>query len=137
MPDVTSITHPADLYNPNVFSPGGPDEPHWPDERPRQTFRLVVTTSAGPFQGPFGEEDGKPCPGCTERPAEGDEITQLGARWWHLGCAKKHLRTGGADEAWLLLGADLAARPSRYSVTETRAITRNLLRLASAAGGAS
>jgi hypothetical protein len=132
MPDVSSVTHPAAIYSPDVYSPGSTDELPWPDERPRQTFHLVVTESTGPHQGPYGDEDGQACPGCAHRPAEGDEITRLGDLWWHLACATAHMRTGGADAAWLLLGADLAARPSRYGVTETRAIARNLLRLAAA-----
>ena len=130
MPEAHSITHPASIY-----SPGSVDDFPWPDDRPRQIFHLAVTTSTGPHQGPYGEEDGQACPGCEERPAEGDEITRLGNLWWHLACAAKHLRDGGADAAWLLLGADLAARPSKYGVTETRAITRNLLRLLAAREG--
>jgi hypothetical protein len=133
MPDVGSVTHPAAIYAPGVFSPGnGPDD--WPIERDRQIFELVVTTSTGPFHAPNGDMDGRPCSGCAELPAEGDEITRLGDLWWHLNCARKHLRERGADEAWLLLGADLAARPSRYGVAETRAITRNLLRLTARPG---
>jgi hypothetical protein len=54
---------------------------------------------------------------------------RLGDLWWHLGCAAQHMRTKGAAAAWMALGADLAARPSAYSVTETRAIVRQLLHL--------
>lgn len=122
MVDVSSVTHPADIYSPG-------SEPHWPDDRPRRIFQLVVTESTGPFEDERGYENGQECPGCDRRPEQGDEIVRFGTEWWHLACSTKHMRAGGADAAWLALGADLAARPSKYGVTETRAIVRNLLRL--------
>jgi len=131
MPHVSSITHPADIYSPEVFSPGdGVTDVHWPDDRPRRTFSIVVVESTGPFEDDRGYEAGQQCPGCEERPESGEEILRLGDVWWHLACMSRRMREGGADVAWMSLGVDLAARPSRYSVTETRAITRNLLRLA-------
>ncbi|GAA2112559.1 hypothetical protein GCM10009759_55420 [Kitasatospora saccharophila] len=105
------------------------DPPPW-DDRPRLSYDLHVTISNGPFQDSHGYETGQTCPGCDQRPTDGDEITRIGTTWWHLACFTRHMRTGGADAAWQALGTDLAARPSRYSVAETRAITRNLLRLA-------
>ncbi|MGW4648080.1 hypothetical protein [Kitasatospora sp. NPDC004289] len=107
-----------------------PDLPLWTsDDRPRTTFQLSVTESTGPFVDDNGWEQGQTCPGCDLRPADGEEILRFGDQWWHLTCTRTRMRTGGADAAWLMLGADLAARPSRYSVAETRAIVRNLLRL--------
>lgn len=106
------------------------DRPHWPDDRPRQTFYLTVTESTGPFDDGRGYESGQECPRCQRRPEHGEEIVRLGDQWWHLGCAAQHMRAGGAAAAWLALGADLAARPSKYSVTETRAIVRQLLHIA-------
>lgn len=105
------------------------DLPNWRETRPHLSFSLHVTTSAGPFHDDRGYETGRHCPGCEERPAEDDEITRIGADWWHLTCFAQHMRNGGADAAWIALGTDLAARPSRYSVNETRAIVRSLLRL--------
>lgn len=111
-----------------VFVPE--DAPPWPDDRPRAVFHLHVTESTGPFEDDRGYEHGQTCPGCRQRPEFGEQIVRLGDSWWHLACVAKHMREGGADAAWRALGADLAARPSQYSVTETRAITRQLLRLA-------
>ncbi|MFF7991731.1 hypothetical protein ACFZDG_18300 [Kitasatospora xanthocidica] len=103
------------------------DRPHWPDDRPRQIFHLSVIESTGPFEDARGDETGQECPQCHKRPARGQQIVRLGDQWWHLPCAAHHMRSGGATAAWLALAADLAARPSNYSVTETRAIVRQLL----------
>ncbi|MDH6141120.1 hypothetical protein P3T35_003133 [Kitasatospora sp. GP30] len=105
---------------------------HWPDERPRRIFHLSVPESTGPFEDSAGYEHGQPCPGCQQRPEHGADIVRLGNQWWHLRCAAHHMRTSGAAAAWLALGADLAARPSAYSVTETRAIVRQLLAITTA-----
>jgi hypothetical protein len=105
------------------------DLPPWQD-RPSTTVTLHIATSSGPFEDAAGYETGQHCPGCDTRPAAGDEIIRFGSTWWHLTCARTLMRDGGANAAWMALGADLAARPSHYNVTETRAIVRNLLRLA-------
>jgi hypothetical protein len=105
------------------------DRPIWDDDRPRTVFQLSVTESTGPYLDDHGYAYGQLCPDCNVSPVRGEEICRFGEQWWHLACARTHMRNGGADTAWLMLGADLAARPSRYSVSETRAITRNLLRL--------
>jgi hypothetical protein len=113
---------------PAAITPLG-DLPPW-EPQPSTAFTLHVSTSSGPFEDTAGYETGQQCPGCDTRPEAGEEITRFGSTWWHLACVRVLMRNGGADAAWMTLGADLAARPSRYSVTETRAIVRNLLRLA-------
>lgn len=99
-------------------------------------FRWRVAESTGPHTGRDSDgapyDSGIPCPGCHGHPEAGDTILKLLDGWWHTRCAATYLRHGGADTAWLALAHDLATRPSRYGVADTRAITRNLLRLASA-----
>lgn len=131
------------------LGPEGPSNPDWddpssgrwtgvkPDPAARQVteFRLTLTESKGPHEGREQDtgaptESGQPCPGCDEIPLPGDTVTKLTGAWWHAHCAAARLREGGVDEAWTVLGLSLAARPSKFSTTETRAIVRNLLRIA-------
>ncbi|MEU6244833.1 hypothetical protein [Streptomyces sp. NPDC047024] len=76
---------------------------------------------------------GTTCPGCGKIPAAGQQITKLSGVWWHGTCGAAYLRRAGADEAWLALAHQLERAPSRFSTSETKAIVRNLLRLAGAA----
>jgi hypothetical protein len=118
----------TDQASATIFPPDSP--PILSDDRPRRVFFLEVVESTGPLEDDRGYEHGQACPGCKMRPEQGQEIVRFGAQWWHLGCAGHRMRSGGAAAAWLALGADLAARPSRYTVTETRAIVRQLVHIA-------
>lgn len=71
-----------------------------------------------------------PCPVCSRRIVEGDRITYLGAGWGHASCVSEELTTANARSAWLILGSQLARRPSHFNARETRVIVDNLLRLA-------
>jgi hypothetical protein len=100
-------------------------------------FRLTLADSKGPHEGREADtgapcETGQICPGCEEIPLRGDSIVKLWGAWWHAEHAARQLREGGVDEAWIALGQSLAARPSFFGVAETRAIARNLLRIAGA-----
>jgi hypothetical protein len=75
------------------------------------------------------------CPGCREVTREGAAITKLFMTWWHHDCAVKYLTGAGRDEAWRVLGEQLAARPGDFNRAQTRAIVSNLMRML--AGGAS
>ncbi len=70
------------------------------------------------------------CPGCRKLPAEGEQITRIDHTWWHATCGAKYLRDGAADEAWMTLAHQLERAPSRFTNPETKAIVRNLLRIA-------
>ena len=74
----------------------------------------------------------RPCPGCDEVTRPGDVITKMYQTWWHQACAESYLTTVGQDEAWRVLGRQLAARPSAFTATTTRAVVENLLRMAGA-----
>jgi hypothetical protein len=74
----------------------------------------------------------RPCPGCGHVTGEGEVITKLFRTWWHQDCAQTYLRTEGTDEAWLVLGRQLADRPNAFKTAQTRAITEQLLRIATA-----
>ncbi|MFE2994225.1 hypothetical protein ACFXG4_04740 [Nocardia sp. NPDC059246] len=71
-----------------------------------------------------------PCPKCGRVTGEGEPITKMFGTWWHLSCAEEYLKTTGVDEAWRVLGTQLAAHPRGFNVTQTRAIVQNLLRMA-------
>jgi len=71
----------------------------------------------------------RPCPGCQEVTNAGEAITKIYEVWWHYDCAKKYLEGAGKDEAWRVLGSQLAAHPSMFRATTTRAIVQNLLRM--------
>jgi hypothetical protein len=71
-----------------------------------------------------------PCPGCGLVTSEGESITKLFVTWWHHDCAVRYLRGEGADEAWRVLGRQLADQPSRFKTTQTRAIVEHLLGMA-------
>lgn len=61
--------------------------------------------------------------------AAGQSITFFRG-WAHAKCVTDALLNSEAGNAWLVLGAQLARRPSYFSATETRAIVEKLLRLA-------
>ncbi|MDJ0342182.1 hypothetical protein QMK19_03150 [Streptomyces sp. H10-C2] len=104
------------------------------------TIRIDVSESKGAFAASTHVyEDGHTiesiawgtkCPGCDRVPAEGEQITRIFFTWWHAKCGAKYLRATGADEAWLALAQQLERAPSRFSNPETKAIVRNLLRIA-------
>lgn len=71
-----------------------------------------------------------PCPGCDTVTNEGESITKIFRTWWHHDCAQRYLRGDGRDQAWLVLGHQLADRPSHFKVAQVRAITEQLLRIA-------
>lgn len=76
----------------------------------------------------------RPCPGCGHVTVDGDSITKVFYVWWHTKCAQQYLESEGQNEAWRVLGAQLAAHPRAFNTATTRAIVENLLRMA---GGAS
>jgi hypothetical protein len=75
---------------------------------------------------------GTTCPGCGEVPKAGDSITKIFYSWWHDLCGAKHLRDMATDAAWIALGQQLERAPSKFTNPETKAIVRNLLRIAEA-----
>lgn len=77
----------------------------------------------------------RPCPGCGEVTSEGDSITKVFRTWWHHDCAVTYLRESGRDEAWMVLGRQLADRPTHFKTAQTRAIVEQLLRIAAEPGG--
>ena len=77
------------------------------------------------------ERPSRPCPGCGEVTGEAESITKLFSSWWHHECAKAYLRTEGQDEAWLVLGRQLADRPSAFKASQIKAIAEQLVRIAS------
>ncbi|MEU0934455.1 hypothetical protein [Embleya sp. NPDC005971] len=94
-------------------------------------IRLRTTYSKGPYDAAFDPiPAGTACGGCREVPQVDAEITKVNGSWWHGSCAARWLREVGADEAWLLLAQRLADAPSHFDNAETKAITRNLLRIA-------
>lgn len=76
------------------------------------------------------DRESRPCPGCGELTSEAEFITKLFRVWWHEKCAQAYLRTEGEEETWLVLGRQLADRPSMFKTTQTRAIVEQLLRIA-------
>lgn len=71
----------------------------------------------------------RPCPGCDEVTREGAAITKLFMSWWHHECAVKYLTGAGRDEAWRVLGEQLASRPGDFNRAQTRSIVSNLMRM--------
>lgn len=71
----------------------------------------------------------RPCPGCDEVTRDGSPITKLFMSWWHHECAVKYLTGVGRDEAWRVLGEQLASRPGDFNRSQTRAIVGNLMRM--------
>lgn len=102
-------------------------------------IRVALSESRGPIPGYVRANDagelmdvigyGTECPGCGKVPKAGELVTKIFFSWWHDLCGAAHLRDMGADAAWVALAQQLQRSPSRFSVTETRAIVRNLLRL--------
>jgi hypothetical protein len=103
-------------------------------------IRIAVSESTGAKPGgPVALSDGRTaytdawgsaCPGCQKVPAAGEQITRIFYAWWHAACGAAHLRSTAADEAWLALAHQLERAPSKFSNAETKAIVRNLLRIA-------
>lgn len=71
----------------------------------------------------------RPCPGCGDVTRDGAAITKLFMSWWHHDCAVKYLTGSGRDEAWRVLGEQLAARPGDFNRAQTRAVVSNLMRM--------
>ncbi|WP_328845471.1 hypothetical protein [Streptomyces sp. NBC_00258] len=102
--------------------------------------RLALAESKGAIPGGWREDTGgravqtadwgTVCPGCDKIPAAGQQITRIFYAWWHASCGAAYLRSTAADEAWVALGHQLERRPSAFTNPETKAITRNLLRIA-------
>ncbi|MEV8036720.1 hypothetical protein [Streptomyces sp. NPDC086182] len=102
--------------------------------------RLALSESSGALPGGWREDTagkalkmsdwGTTCPGCDKVPAAGQRITKIFHSWWHATCGAAYLRSTAADEAWLALAHQLERSPSRFCNAETKAITRNLLRIA-------
>ena len=69
----------------------------------------------------------RPCPYCDQVTRDGDVITKLFMSWWHHACAVKYLGGEGRNEAWRVLGQQLADRPGDFNRAQTRAIVSNLL----------
>lgn len=70
------------------------------------------------------------CPECERTPIAGETITKILGSWFHAECGAKALNRMQADRAWLALGQQLERAPSRFTNAETKAIVRNLLRIA-------
>jgi len=88
---------------------------------------LRVRESDGPT-GDHGEQN-TPCTVCRGDIAAGAQITYFRG-WAHARCVTDALLASEAGNAWLVLGAQLARRPSHFNATETRAVVEQLLRLA-------
>jgi hypothetical protein len=71
-----------------------------------------------------------PCPFCETAIAAGEPISFVRGDWAHAACATDSLVSGGAANAWLTLGSDLARHPRAYKTAETRLIVNQLLRIA-------
>jgi hypothetical protein len=108
-----------------------------------EPIRISLSESQGPIPGgPVTSTGGtvfettrwgSTCPGCGKVPAAGQKITKISGVWWHGTCGAAYLRTAGADEAWIALAHQLERSPSRFNNAETKAIVRNLLRIAGTA----
>lgn len=102
--------------------------------------RLALSESKGAIPGGWREDTGGHatqtadwgtlCPGCGKIPAKGEKITRIFHAWYHANCGAAYLRSTAADEAWLALAHQLERSPSKFTNPETKAITRNLLRIA-------
>lgn len=102
--------------------------------------RLALSESKGAIPSEWREDTGGRaaqtadwgtlCPGCNKIPAKGEKITRIFHGWWHANCGAAYLRSTGADDAWLALAHQLERSPSKFTNPETKAITRNLLRIA-------
>lgn len=96
--------------------------------------QLSYSPSTGPQRHP--QSDGtvfvlsRPCTECRGRIDEGEHVTFTPQGWAHLDCIEQVLTEVNAMEAWLLLGAQLARRPSHFKASEIRVITSNLLTIA-------
>ena len=105
-----------------------------------QPIRISLSESRGPIPSrPVASTDGtviqttgwaSTCPGCGKIPTAGQQITKISGVWWHGTCGAAYLRSTSPDEAWLALGTQLERAPSRFNNAETKAIVRNLLRIA-------
>lgn len=96
--------------------------------------QMSYSPSVGPRRHP--QPDGtvyltaNPCPECKGRIDEGENVTFTPAGWGHLDCIEQVLAEVDAADAWLLLGSQLARRPSHFKAAEIRVIVANLLRAA-------
>lgn len=92
----------------------------------RRMPRVLKDESGGVF---VSDPPSRPCPGCGEVTRDGAPITKLFMAWWHHECAVKYLTGAGRDEAWRVLGEQLASRPGDFNRAQTRSIVSNLMRM--------
>lgn len=97
---------------------------------------LKPSISDGPREGMEFETgamydvDEKPCPACKEPIDKGAEIIKHDYRWVHAHCLSDHLLTLASSAGWLVIAAQLARYPRRFSVPETRVVVNALIRVA-------
>lgn len=96
---------------------------------------LRATISEGPLDNMEPDTgahywDGTPCVVCDSLIGKGERITYFGRGWSHEKCVTDALATAKADQAWLVLGSQLARRPSHFTAAETKAVVGQLLRIA-------
>lgn len=95
---------------------------------------LRVSEATGPREYQDSEtgapvEFSTPCTVCRGDIVAAQSITYFRG-WAHTKCVTDALLASAAGNAWLVLGAQLARRPSYFTATETKAIVEQLLRLA-------
>lgn len=78
----------------------------------------------------YVDQRSTPCPVCRKHITAGEDISSVFGSWAHAACATDSLIRGGAEQAWLALGSDLARHPRGYKTAETRLIINQLLRIA-------
>lgn len=71
----------------------------------------------------------RPCPGCGNVTAEGEEITKIYRIWWHAACARMWMAEAGEDDAWNVIARQVAAHPHRYKASVIRTVIEQLLRM--------
>jgi len=88
----------------------------------------VIPLRTRESDGPAGDfqEQNTPCTVCVRSIAAGQEITYFRG-WAHARCVTDALLNSEAANAWLVLGSQLARRPSHFNATEVRAIVGQLL----------
>lgn len=91
----------------------------------------VIPLRTRESDGPAGDnqEQNTPCTVCARSIAAGQDITYFRG-WAHAKCVTEALLNTDAANAWIVLGAQLARRPSAFNATEIRAIVGQLLALA-------
>lgn len=99
------------------------------------TVPLRTMKSLGPV--PYTETDtgaqverSTACPACGGAIGIGQLVSRRDREWLHADCLTDTVRAAGAQEAWLVLGSQLAKRPGDFTRTEVRLIVAQLLRLA-------